>query len=606
MICSFMHGKKSIVLAALAGAMVLCGLIAGCSELEPPQQQSTVMPSPVSPLSGDGIAEEGEHLRLSLSDEGYDIFSPSPLMTYDYSYGPSIVLEEDGSMDAYFSSPADGVMEFDWISHRHSDDGGATWSSERVVLSPSPGSMDALSVCDPDVFFYDGYYYMGYTSTIDATLNGLCNNVFLARSKEPYGPFEKWNGSSWGGDPAPIIYYDGFSIGWGCGEPSFVVMDDTLYVYSTRDSYSPAGIRTKSTQVRCADMKDPSWPASLEYKGVAALRTDNGEGASYVFSDCDSMDMAYAEEFDRFVAVCTNRRFTDSSTILYFDSSDGITFELVSELNTNVICGCHNCGIMSDGSGHIKKGDPMLLGYGYAGWDNSAWGNWATRFAPLEIKLGRGSVDRSDENKDNIKQTISYGPGAGDDMQMLQTGQVMYSTTLGRSFNIEYFLLDQDHNRHPLGAGDISFSGYDPAVIEVRDGIVRARAAGFTRATIEYRGLRRQIGLCCYDDSVSMDVSPGLIQDMFSVEDEYTLSLEPADAVVIRPVIRTQDYVLMEPDNEQIKSLGITFRSSNKKICKVGEDGGLIPAGAGSCRIRVSAPDGRNYEVKVTVTDTDG
>ena len=37
---------------------------------------------------------------------------------------------------------------------------------------------------------------------------GLCNQLYVARSKNPNGPFEKWNGNGWGGDPAPIIYYD--------------------------------------------------------------------------------------------------------------------------------------------------------------------------------------------------------------------------------------------------------------------------------------------------------------------------------------------------------------------------------------------------------------
>ena len=107
------------------------------------------------------------------------------------------MLDDDGGIDAWFAAPGDGEDEYDWVTYRHSDDGGKTWSDEKVVLSPSPNTPDALSICDPDAFYYDGYYYLGYTSTINKNEKGLCNSVFLARSKEPDGPYEKWNGSGY-------------------------------------------------------------------------------------------------------------------------------------------------------------------------------------------------------------------------------------------------------------------------------------------------------------------------------------------------------------------------------------------------------------------------
>jgi len=355
---------------------------------------------------GETVQQEDDrsHVKLSIQNSGRDIFNPAAVSFYDYSYGPGLILNEDGSVDAWFSSTGNGGTK-DYITWRHMDDEAEGFSEELVVFGPTPGSMDRLSTCDPDVFYHDGYYYLGYTATVDPILDGLCNSVFLARAASPEGPYEKWNGSGWGGDPFPIVYYDGFSIGWGCGEPSFVKKDGKLYVYSTKDAYSMQGVRVKVTEVRMGDLKDPMWPAHLEYLGVCADRSD-GVQEGYVFEDCDSWDVVYVEEFDRFLALCCNRRFTMGSSLLYFESEDGIYFERISEINKNLICGCHNCGILGDGDGHIKEGDILRVCYSYAGNGDQKWGHWATRFAPLVMEESRG-LDRSEENKKNIKMAMT-------------------------------------------------------------------------------------------------------------------------------------------------------------------------------------------------------
>ena len=84
----------------------------------------------------------------------------------------------------------------------------------------------------PGVVYFNGYYYLGYTSTLNST--GFCNNVFVARSGTPDGPFEKWNGNGWGGPECqPIVYYDESWQEWGIGEPSFIELNGKLYMYYT-------------------------------------------------------------------------------------------------------------------------------------------------------------------------------------------------------------------------------------------------------------------------------------------------------------------------------------------------------------------------------------
>ena len=104
-----------------------------------------------------------KHIKLVLDNEGHDVFAPSTACLPDYRYGPSFVYNDDGSIDAWFSAPGDGSREYDWITYRHSDDGGDTWGEEKVVLSPTPETADYQSVCDPDVFYYNGYYCYSVT-----------------------------------------------------------------------------------------------------------------------------------------------------------------------------------------------------------------------------------------------------------------------------------------------------------------------------------------------------------------------------------------------------------------------------------------------------------
>src|SRR5690606_7274905 len=116
-------------------------------------------------------------------------------------------------------------------SYRRSTDGGKNWSAEKMVLKPTEGTRDELSVCDPGVVKFGAYYYAGYTSTEDT--RGLFNHAYVARATSPEGPWQKWDGNGWGSDPQPVISFDGDADAWGAGEPSMVTNNDTLFFYYT-------------------------------------------------------------------------------------------------------------------------------------------------------------------------------------------------------------------------------------------------------------------------------------------------------------------------------------------------------------------------------------
>ncbi len=612
--------RKSIFLIFI---LILPVIIFGCgkqvndeaasvSAIPAPYVPSVSSLSPDLPETEESVEEEPEpfvplHIRLSLTDSGYDIFNPSTALPQDYRYGPSILLEDDGSIDAWFSSPADGEHEFDWITFKHSDDGGENWDDERVVLSPTPNSPDMLSVCDPDVFYYDGYYYLGYTSTVEEAHAGMCNSVFIARSEKPEGPYEKWNGSGWGGDPAPLIYYDGVNIGWGCGEPSFVIVDDILYVYITKDSYSPDYVRIKATEVYTADIRSENWPEKLDYRGIAVNRTDSPTDieTEYVYSDCDSWDVAYIEENRSFVAVCTNRRFKNNSCLLYYESADGINFERVAELGTNTVCGCHNCGIMGDKYAHIKPDDPMLIGYAYSGSNKSGWGIWATRFAPLEIELSETPYSGEDDEenlklpKDFAKQKDNASPVA------LTVNNLITRRTAGsdQTFDIGYYILDSKHNMYPVNKEDLQITGYDEDIVAEEDGQFFPKSEGMTTAIAEYEGLCRHICFCSLPEGISVDSSrAGGLMELVSPVNAYKISSERPFATAIRPLARFKNYDITELSTDELTKYGVTITSADETICVVREDFVITPISKGTTTLTVSCSSGESYDVTVNIT----
>lgn len=304
-----------------------------------------------------------EEFRIKNSDLGYILYNASE--NFGYRYGPSIIENEDGSFDAWFSSPGNSNDEWDWIVYRHSYDG-VHWDEESVVLRPTPDSKDSCSVCDPGVICFNGYYYLAYTSTNDYERNGYNNSIFVARSMYPDGPFEKWNGSGWGGNPEPIIAYEGDPSYWGIGEPSFVIKENELYLY-----YSHTDSMGSCTRLAKADLSE-DWPFTIEDQCMVFKWKAN-----------DSLDVVYAEDIDRFLAFTIKYRMDTSSQLILLVSSDGKEFVEADWTKDFLEEYAHNCGVSKRENGHIVvDDDEPLIGFAYG----KNWGRWATKIARIWIK----------------------------------------------------------------------------------------------------------------------------------------------------------------------------------------------------------------------------
>ena len=535
-----------------------------------------------------------KHFKLSLPDAGKDIYMPRKSQTWGYRYGPSIMVEGDVCR-AWFASPGD-CFEADWFTYRESRDKGETWTDERVVLTPTPDSMDWFSVCDPAVFRYGKYYYIGYTSTIFADGGGVCNNGFVARSENPDGPFFKWTGDGWGevrgdcawmGKPAPIIYYDEDWKHWGAGEFSFVVKDDLLYIYYTWTSKKTDGTGYSQTRVATADITREDWPRTIVQHGVAAVRNGGGN---------DSYDVVYCEELGKFIALSTDKRFSKDSFLSVSESDDGLVFTRINDIRTNTCFMLHNCGISGDAQHHIKQGDTLLLGYAYG----NQWGKWGTRLHRYEYTL----MDEdyySELELPNLAMENELWERDPDMQPMILTAKKPHYIRVkpGTSAPIEMKTYNSCYEPEMIAPSLLTFDNFDTEIVEIKDGIVTGKQVGYTYVDAHLGNLCGTVLVyvdapeTCYDADTRTVVS---FEPMLKT---YVISLSEGVAKQLRGLAHWSDgkwYEICEAKD------GVTYQNHNPELISVDERG-ICKAigGTGIAKVTLRAGDFA-FEVNVVVT----
>lgn len=415
-----------------------------------------------------GTVETGDtasYLQIAADDAGFDTFRPCKL-TGGYHYGPSMILNTDGSIDLWSAANGPGDI-VDVVTYSRLFDGGKKRTKEVVALHATSETQDAKWTCDPGVIKFGGYYYIGYTSTMDE--RGVDNNVYVARSKDPAGPFnEKWTGDGWGVSPVPLVEYTDNPECFGSGEPSFVLLGDTLYIY-----YSWCTEVGATTRVATADATDENWPATLKHHGECLPLKKSG----------DSADVKYADAFGRFVAVFTEKRFTVDSYVAVWESFDGIRFRPSGFVKENTAKMLHNCGISGRADGHIGADDPVYLSYAYG----DDWGNWPTRMHKVRLFLS-DAPRTDDDSKANTeipveRRNVRLIP----EITMVKAEKQVYH--IRKSEHIWAIAMDSDGFTFPLFFG-VTFDGYDRSVIRIVGSRIIAVGEGSTRVRVHWNGMQ--------------------------------------------------------------------------------------------------------------------
>ncbi len=603
--------RTALFMKLFLGSILLLGLLCSCTG---PSSPSDATATPGNEETDPRVFQDSisgvqpdpnKHLNVKLLDEGYDIYAPTA--GGSYRYGPTMINYPDGSIDAWFATPGELYLEWDWFTYKHSPDGGETWSDEIVVLQPTPDSMDFYSVCDPGIIYFNGYYYMGYTSTIHGS--GMCNNGFVARSKNPDGPYEKWNGNGWGGNPQPIVYYTDDKNGWGAGEMSFVELDGTLYIYYTWSTAS-----TSTTRVSIADASDENWPATMEYKGIAMEHQAGSQ---------DSADVKYVEDYGKFIAINTGNRFTENSYLGIWESNDGLTFTLVNKLRTNVMDHCHNAGLMGRTNGHINLKDPLMLGYAY-GNSQEAVGNWAARFHEFSLELVE-EIDMSDAK--NEANTQPFQVWTHEELWPIALTTIPHHIEKALSkgaFEVDLFWVDTMSKRHAIEDVDnVTFSDYDQAILEFEGLVCTPKAVGRTFVTASYEGRSVTFLISIRENGAKINMkNPAIVEwksalcypmtgpIAISENGDITISRSnKKDKVQLRAMAIFEDENWMELFNDQstdtiyaADSYPVEYSGFDGSILRISKTGVVTPKAVGTTSVTVSC-NGFHYTVNITVTE---
>ena len=536
-------------------------------------EQDTVLVTP----------DPNKHINVTISgDTGYDIYKLPSILNSGYRYGASIIVNGDGTMDAWFATTGCGTQQWDWISWRHSEDNGKTWSEEKCVLQPTPDSYDHYSCCDPGVIYWNGYYYIGYTSTVNAN---MCDNcIFVARSENPDGPFEKWNGSGWGGDdPQPIVFFSEPQNIWGYGEISFVELNGTLYMY-----YTLTGAGGHCTMVSTANALDENWPATMEYRGIAVNGGSN-----------DSLDVKYVEEYGKFLAICTDARLSSDSYLAFYESNDGITFERVDVVKQNVYHYCHNSGMAGTKNGHIAPDTPTFAAYAYG----KDWGVWNTRVQDFTLSL-TDTIDLSELHVPNIKAETARDERDPASLEFVaisaRENDVMYVSSRSKGVTLNLYACTTFQNewtslRKYKDELKLQSSNTDVATVEDGSLTVRIKGVGKTVITVEFRGMITQVCVKVYDKTASTGAVTSFvpfITNTFTIDQTAPLPYNPQ----IKSIISYDDATWIEGWGN---IHGITYEYDDAKI-RVSSEGVVYPVKEGTHEITVKCA-GFSYKVTVTV-----
>ncbi len=535
-------------------------------------------------------------IKIVLKDEGYDVYAPMEGQTWGYRYGPSIMCYDDKRADAWFASPG-ALGEADWFTYRHTEDGGKTWSDEKVVLTPTADSMDLFSVCDPAVIKFGGWYYIGYTSTIFTDNGGVCNNGFVARSKNPDGPFEKWTGDGWGeqritadgelkwmGKPAPIIYFDGEWSAWGMGEFSFVVSNDVLYIYYTKTSRRADGGRISQTLVATADATDENWPGKIRQRGVAAERSSGGN---------DSFDVVYSDEYGKFIAISTDRRFTRDSMLAIYESNNGLRFRRCNELRTNVGFMCHNSGISGDELHHVKKNDLKLLGYAYG----DKWGFWGTRFHEYTVQKHYGFYSEAD--KPAVERPVVPKPKREPFAINVMPNTMpprFYKLREGEEKELGFVWLDSAYKHYP--ADGVTYDNYDKEIINIEGNKVTAKHVGYTYVNCTAQGIVAEVLIYVYPKDFDFSEENKYPVSLMPVCDKYKLSIKENEVKQIRAIVQYSNGTWTETRGAEH---GVKYYGYDENLINVTENGSVTCKGVPG-KTKVTAALGAfevEYEVVV-------
>lgn len=308
----------------------------------------------------DGTARDGAQAGVwTFSELGDD--QDVKVQRYD-NYFPV-----DGSLDAKLAYEADDIRSgscYNTIYHQSSANG-KDWAAPTQVMIGDYGAGDQVFCHEPSLVKAGEYYYAVYLGAVIEHYN-LC----IARSKNADGPWEKWNGTGWGGK-AKDLRIGGYVAKY----PSVLIKDNTVYIYAFgyEDSEDEGNFRLVTAPL------GENWPAQLEDQGEIASVKEGGVNQKFIVKYCD--------DINEFIGTVSKALGDDKYECNVWESADGKNFTKVGVM-PGLAEGANDVQFSGDELGHINVNKQQYLGY-YHG----AFAGWSAALAPLTI-TGQSGVSK--------------------------------------------------------------------------------------------------------------------------------------------------------------------------------------------------------------------
>lgn len=294
-----------------------------------------------------------------------------------YAYAPSIIYE-NGVYHLFYCSP--GPPGWDKIRYIKSTDYGVTWSLPVVKLETT-GSNNAIAACDPSIVFFQGYYYMYFSSAYEIGKSPTGEAVFqtiiqIARSATIDGEYRTYTTDGmWvkkPSNPKTLIFPQRKispsenPVGYGAGQQSVVVKDGKIHMWYTDDS--PQGDIYVWNQWKNESTDPVNWDFTKSVKTSMEMH---------------SPDIRYDPNTKKFIAVVlVEGHVGQNDTLAVNYSNDGLTWGNFIELvpRNEFPDHAHNIGVSVDVTGSILDGQNLVAWGGPRDFKlvdgTNVWGSW--------------------------------------------------------------------------------------------------------------------------------------------------------------------------------------------------------------------------------------
>jgi hypothetical protein len=228
-----------------------------------------------------------------------------------------------------------------------------------------------MAACDPSLVYYQGFYYLYYSSAMTTAPNVFQTIIRVARSRNIDGPYLTYTqrGTWESTPPDPQIIIAPMQIhttnpGYGAGQTSVVVQNGKLLMWYTDDSLFING--QPNLQTFMLESTDPvSW-------------TPDPSRSTNLINQ-GSIDVKYDPSQTQFVMVRVENEFQPNAYLGFSVSSDGVHWSSPQTVipPSEFPVYSHDAGMAGDETGNIVA-PHLLVGFGapYGLANVNNWGQW--------------------------------------------------------------------------------------------------------------------------------------------------------------------------------------------------------------------------------------